>query len=97
MDSENNSNYLQWLEANDDQSIYQVATLHKKLLTESPIPKFGFYFMTRFYYKKLIRAKLIRCLIYKKDLKVVGFIVVTEFPEKFMIDGFIKYFSKTMQ
>jgi len=70
-----------------------VASLHKKLLTDSPIPKFGLFFMTKFYYKKLISAKLIRCLLYIKDSKVVGFIVITEFPGKFMIDGFIKYFS----
>ena len=58
-----NENELLWLDPNDSESVYQVAQLHKELLTDSPIPQLGDLFMNEFYYKRLISADLINCLI----------------------------------
>ena len=84
-------NNLIWLDANDEEKISQVALLHEKLLNESPIPQFGRYFMKKFYYKKLISSNLIHCLFYLYRSKVAGFIVITEYPGKFMINGFFNH------
>ena len=83
---------LVWLDSNDNKKVYQVAKLHKELLTDSPIPQLGDLFMTEFYYKRLINAGLINCLTYIYKSKVVGFIVVTKYPGKFMSKGLVKYF-----
>ena len=62
-----NENELLWLDPNDSESVYQVAQLHKELLTDSPIPKLGDLFMTEFYYKRRISADLINSLVYKHN------------------------------
>jgi ribosomal protein S18 acetylase RimI-like enzyme len=85
-------NELHWLDPNDSESVYQVAQLHKELLTDSPIPQFGDTFMTKFYYTRLISLNLINCLIYKHKSEIVGFIVITRYPGEFMFKGFISNF-----
>jgi drug/metabolite transporter (DMT)-like permease len=59
---ENKWEWLLWLDPNDSESVYQVAQLHKVLLTDSPIPLLGDLFMTD---STIISADLINCLIYK--------------------------------
>ena len=84
-------NELHWLDPNDSESVYQVAQLHKELLTDSPIPQLGDLFMTEFYYKRLISADLINCLVYKHKSIVAGFIVITKYPGQFIRKGLSRY------
>ena len=81
---------LVWLTHKDKQKIYEVSKLHQLLLADSPIPQLGESFMTEFYYSELIKNDLIKCLTFVKENKVREFIVITMFPESFMLMGIKK-------
>lgn len=80
------------LDPSNKEQIDSAARLHKTLLGYSPVPRMGHLFMTRFYYKKLVEADLIRCILKSCGGKYVGFIAYTQYPYSFMAMGAKKYF-----
>jgi len=80
------------LDPSNKEQIDSAARLHRTLLGYSPVPRMGHLFMTRFYYKKLVEADLIRCILNSCGGKYVGFIAYTQYPHSFMAMGGQKYF-----
>lgn len=67
--------------------IEAASKLHSELLPDSPIPRLGWYFMTKFYYHTLIKNGLIICDLYKYKGKFVGLLSYTKYPFSFMKKG----------
>jgi hypothetical protein len=87
----NNPNivYLDW---EDKKQVEAVSRLHIKLLPESILSELGFLFLSKFYYSKLPKDKLIDVYLYKENEEYVGFISCTDVPFSFMKDGMKKHF-----
>jgi hypothetical protein len=87
----NNPNiiYLDW---EDKKQVEAVSRLHIKLLPESILSELGFLFLSKFYYSKLSKDKLIDVYLYKENAEYVGFISCTNVPFIFMRDGMKKHF-----
>jgi ribosomal protein S18 acetylase RimI-like enzyme len=78
----------------DPEQVLAAAELHKKLLGDSPIPRLGSLFMTRFFYSQLIKDRLIHCYLYRLDNSYVGFLSLTEKPFSFMREGQRRHFFR---
>ena len=68
------------------------ANLHIKLLVDSYLSILGYDFLVEYYYKLLIKNKIINCLLCVSNSKYIGFAGFTKYPFSFMTIGFKKYF-----
>lgn len=75
------------LDSNNPVQVKAVSEMHNSLLSKSPVSQLGFRFMTKFYYSKLVKDKLIACDLYFHEEKYVGFIAYTKYPFTFMQEG----------
>lgn len=75
------------LDPGDATQLRAVAGLHATLLPSSPIPRLGTHFMTRFYYRSLVKDGLVGCFLYQVGERYVGFLAFTEHPRTFMSEG----------
>jgi ribosomal protein S18 acetylase RimI-like enzyme len=82
------------VDPSDPEQVLAAAELHKKLLGDSPIPRLGSLFMTRFFYSQLIKDRLIHCYLYRLDNTYVGFLSLTEKPFSFMSEGQRRHFFR---
>jgi len=82
---------LDWANEKD---VRAAADLHKKLLSDSLIPQLGNIFMTKFYYRDLIKDGLIKCNLYRQNDDYVAFAVYTEYPFTFMAEGKRRHFLR---
>jgi len=73
-----------------------LAYLHRKLLPHSPVALLGEGFMENFYYSDLPRLGLIRGFTVFVNDKPAGFIVATEDPSGFLMEGLKKKWLKLM-
>ncbi len=88
----NSDAQLVLLDYQNEEHVDAAAELHKGLLGDSPIPQLGNEFMTKFYYTKLIKDDLIRCVLCKHRNQYVGFLAYTKHPCNFMLEGKKRYF-----
>jgi len=91
---EHNSNNLNILYLNwkNKEQVEAVSRLHMKLLPESVLSKLGFLFLSRFYYKILVKDKFIEVYLYKLKGEYVSFISCSNKPFTFMSEGIKKHF-----
>lgn len=75
------------LDPANSEHLAAAASLHLRLLPDSPVPKLGGLFMKKFYYNRLVRDGLVRCDLYQHDGKVVALSSYTEYPYTFMARG----------
>lgn len=68
------------LNCNNLNHINNVIRLHNELLPESYVSRLGDFFMRNFYYKDLIKEKLIDAYLYEFNNILAGFIVCTVHP-----------------
>ena len=82
----NNKNviHLSW---DNKEQIKAVSHLQMKLLPESILSQLGYLFLSKFYYSKLPKHKLIDVYLYKEKEDYVGFISCTNKPFTFMKEG----------
>ena len=80
------------LDPADPSQVRAAACLHETLLPESPVPGLGRFFMTKFYYRELVRAGLIRCDLFKSGDRYVALSVYTKDPFTFMEAGKRRFF-----
>ena len=87
----NNPNivYLNW---GDKKQLEVVSRMHIGLLPESILSELGYLFLSKFYYPKLSKCRLIDVYLYRENGEYVGFISCTNVPFTFMKDGMKKYF-----
>lgn len=83
-----------FLDPDNSTQVRAVAELHSKLLKTSPIPRLGFLFMTRFFYRQLVKDGLIGCYLYRLGNQYVGFVSFTETPHSFMSEGKRRHFVR---
>jgi len=76
---------------NPDQ-VNAIARLHVELLPQSVPAQLGDYFMTHFYFTKLVELDLITCDLFAYDGDYVAFNVFTKYPDSFMRDGIRRHF-----
>jgi hypothetical protein len=75
------------LDPRDRAAAQQVADLHLKYLSDSPVVQFGPRFLRQFYYGKLLSAGLIEATIGRDGNQVVAFISYTKDSLDFMQRG----------
>jgi len=80
------------LDPNDQDQVHAAAELHRELLSDSPVAQLGYRFMTKFYYSKLVEARLIRCDLYSYKGTYVAFSAYTKYPFTFMRQGKRRHF-----
>ena len=87
----NNQNiiYVDW---KNKEHIKAVCNLHFKLLPKSILSKFGFLFLSKFYYSRLIKDNSIEVYLYELKGEFVGFVSCTNKPFTFMAEGKKKHF-----
>lgn len=81
------------LDPKDSKHRRAAATLHGKLLPESPIAGLGRVFMENFYYDLLVRDGLISCDLYEREGRFTAFAAYTKRPFTFMEEGRKKHFA----
>jgi len=94
MQMSDNGLIITHLDYNNIEHRKAAANLHTKLLPDSYLSMLGYEFLLDYYYKLLIRSKIINCILCISNNKYVGFVVYTKFPFSFMSIGFKKYFFK---
>lgn len=80
-------NELEPLDGANSEAVEHIARLHTDLLPGSPIARLGLRFMKQFYYRLLIADGLIGCQLSYVDGEPAGFIVYTNQPSRFMVEG----------
>lgn len=75
------------LDPDNNEQVQAVSSLHSRLLPESSVSRMGHFFMTNFYYKILVRKKLIDTYLIMFDNVHAGFISCTVKPFSFMKEG----------
>ncbi|MBA3338375.1 MAG: hypothetical protein H0T54_01245 [Geodermatophilaceae bacterium] len=68
------------LDPSDADLVKGVADLHSLLLPESALSKWGYLFLTKFYYRSLVKDGLIDVYVYRVHDRCVGFTACTDFP-----------------
>lgn len=71
---------------------HAAASLHARLLPESPIAGLGRVFMENFYYDRLVRDGLVRCDLYEREGRCTAFAAYTKRPFTFMDEGKKKHY-----
>ncbi len=74
-----------------DSDVAAVAALHSELLAHSPLVLMGADFVERFYYRTLIRDRLIGGALVTADDRPAAFIVATDDPDGFMPRAFRRH------
>lgn len=80
------------LKPTDPDQLKAASRLHSELLPQSVPAQLGDYFMTHFYFTKLVEMDRISCDLFIHDGEYVGFIVFTKYPDSFMRDGIRRHF-----
>jgi len=83
--------YLRW---DDKEQVRTVCDLHLKLLPESILSKLGYLFLSRFYYRELVKDHLIDVYLYRRQGEYAGFISCTNQPFTFMRKGLTRNFLR---
>ena len=91
MEFKTNNKNLIYLDWKNKEHVNAVCKLHSELLPESILSKMGNLFLSKFYYSKLIKEKLIEVYLYQLNGEFVGFISCTNEPYTFMKSGQKKY------
>ena len=91
MEFKTNNKNLIYLDWKNKEHVNAVCKLHAVLLPESILSKMGNLFLSKFYYSKLIKEKLIEVYLYQLNGEFVGFISCTNEPYTFMKSGQKKY------
>lgn len=81
--------YLKW---DDQEQVRAVCDLHIKLLPESVLSKLGHLFLSKFYYRELVKSALIDVYLYRRQGAYAGFISCTNRPFTFMRKGMKEHF-----
>jgi ribosomal protein S18 acetylase RimI-like enzyme len=68
------------------------ARLTEELLPGSPAAMLGYDYLANFHFFHLVRDELMKCDLYQRDGKIVGFGVYTTQPFTFIRDGLRKHF-----
>jgi len=66
------------------EEVSAAAELNSKLVGYGYLPRLGRFFMTRFYYFKLVKAGIIKCDLCEYQGKFIGYIVYTKFAATVM-------------
>lgn len=90
MELKTNNQYIVYLNWKNKNHVEAVSNLHMKLLPESILSKLGYLFLSKFYYKKLVKYNLIDVYLYMQKEEYVGFISCTNKPFTFMGEGMKK-------
>jgi len=80
------------LDPDDPVQVDAIARLHLELLPASSTARFGPFFMTRFYFTRMVRSGLVAAHLYRHEGEYVGFSVFTEHPDSFMREGIRRHF-----
>ena len=83
--------YLKW---DDEEQVRAVCDLHLKLLPGSILSKLGYLFLSKFYYRELVRHELIDVYLYRREGEYAGFISCTNQPFTFMRKGLARGFFR---
>lgn len=91
----NNPNivYLRW---NSLEQVQAVCDLHERLLPESILSKLGNLFLSKFYYRELVKHRLIDVYLYRCQGEYAGFISCTNRPFTFMRQGLQRGFLQVL-
>jgi len=76
--------FIKSIDTKNTEEVFAAAKLNSKLVGYGYLPRLGLFFMTRFYYSKLVRAGIIKCDLCEYQGEFIGYIVYTKFSATVM-------------